>query len=185
MIENSLKVLAASSPKITFRTYREAAEKITSLETALGLPAGKPTWNIRRANSRIAELESMLAGGKAAPVSLPTGAAAVTPEKIIATASQFLALSTTDRACFSTDGGKLALDGFNDLPVAAKMKHFEDGGKVVATTADKTTLAAPLHDGPNPKNSGTMLLATFNQLGKGSQLALIRHGVKLAVKAEK
>jgi hypothetical protein len=184
MNEKALATLATTSPKLAYRTFAEAAAKIQSLETALGLPAGKPTWNIRRANSRIAELESMLAGGKAAPVSLPT-VAAVTPEKIIATASQFLALSTTDRACFSTDGGKLALDGFNDLPVAAKMKHFEDGGKVVATTADKTTLAAALHDGPNPKNSGTMLLATFNQLGKGSQLALIRHGVKLAVKAEK
>lgn len=184
MNEKSLATLAATSPKITFRTYREAAEKITSLETSLGLPASKPTWNIRRANSRIAELESMLAGGKAAPVSLPTGAAAITPGNV-ATVEQFLALSGADRESFSADGGKLGLDAFNDLPTAAKMKHFEDGGKVVATPGDQTSLAAPLHDGPNPKNSRKMLLSTFNLLGKNSQLAMLRHGVKLAVKSEK
>jgi hypothetical protein len=75
MIEHSLKVLAGTTPKNTFRTYREAAEKITSLETALGLPASKPIVNIGRAAARIAELESMVAA-KTAPVVAP-----VAPEK--------------------------------------------------------------------------------------------------------
>ena len=68
MNEKSLATLAATSPKIAFRTFREAHEKITTLETALGLPPGKPIVNIGRAAARIAELESMVALVAAAPV---------------------------------------------------------------------------------------------------------------------
>ena len=81
MNEKSLATLAATSPKIAFRTFREAHEKITTLETALGLPPGKPIVNIGRATARISELENMVALVAAVPAvpAAPVAAAPVAP----------------------------------------------------------------------------------------------------------
>jgi hypothetical protein len=77
-MKTSLETLAATSPKLAFRSYRESAEKIKTLETALGLPAGKPIYNVRAAAVRIAELETMLAAKQsAAPAAVPVVAAPV------------------------------------------------------------------------------------------------------------
>lgn len=74
-MKKSLEVLAGASPKITYRTFASAAAKIKTLEATLGLPPGKPTWNVLRANARIAELESM-AAARATTASIQTPAAA-------------------------------------------------------------------------------------------------------------
>ena len=188
-MKNSLEVLAGTSPKITFRTYRESADKIRFLESALGLPAGKPIWNLRAAAGRISELESMVASKASAPasapvsapVSAPTQAARVTPG-IVATAAEFLALSTTDREIFSANGGKLSVDAANNLPLTVRITHFESGGKIGVAATDKTILARQRGVGPNPANSRTMSAAAFNQLGKNDQKILIRLGLKIAAK---
>ena len=60
-MKNSLEILAETSPKIAFVNVRDCAARITELETTLGIEPSKPTWNIVRANRRIAELESIVA----------------------------------------------------------------------------------------------------------------------------
>jgi hypothetical protein len=60
-MKNSLEILAETSPKIAFVNVRDCAARVTELETILGIEPSKPTWNIVRANRRIAELESIVA----------------------------------------------------------------------------------------------------------------------------
>jgi hypothetical protein len=181
-MNNSLETLAATSPKNIFHNVRVHNERILTLEAQLGLSPGRPFWNVAKSASRIRELESMLANGKAAPVSLPTGAARVTPGNV-ATVEQFNALSFAEREVFSENAGAVSVDSFNGLPLAARVKHFEAGGKIAATATDKTVLAERVRDGqPNPRNSGTMSLAAFTRLGKNDQATMLRLGLKLAAK---
>jgi hypothetical protein len=60
-MKNSLEILGETSPKLAFVNVRDCAARITELETTLGSEPSKPTWNIVRANRRIAELESIVA----------------------------------------------------------------------------------------------------------------------------
>jgi hypothetical protein len=78
-MKNSLEVLAGTSPKITFRTFRETHAKIHSLETALGIAPSKPILNIRAAGVRITELESKLAARNAAAVARVVAPSAAAP----------------------------------------------------------------------------------------------------------
>jgi hypothetical protein len=84
-MKNSLEVLAGTSPKITFQTFRESSDKIKTLESALGLPPGKPIFNIRAAAARVAELETLVAAVNTPPpvpiVSAPAMPAAPVMEK--------------------------------------------------------------------------------------------------------
>jgi hypothetical protein len=123
----------------------------------------------------------MLANGKAAPVSLPTGAAAVTPGNV-ATVEQFNALSVAEREVFSENAGAVSVDAFNSLPLAARVKHFETGGKIAASASDKTILAERVRGESNPLNNGTMSVSAFNRLGKNDQATMLRLGLKLAAK---
>jgi hypothetical protein len=181
MLNDSIKTLAATSPKIAFVNVRDCAKRVTELENILGIKPSKPTWNIVRANARIAELESMLTDRTAAPVPAPTEAARVAPG-IVATAFQFNALCAADRESFSANGGELSVDAFNSLPLAARVKHFESGGKIAGAPFDKTVLAPRVRGESNPANSRTMAANAFNQIGKNDQKTLIRLGLKIAVK---
>jgi hypothetical protein len=81
-MKTAFEILSQTSPKIVFRSYREAAARIAVLETELGLPPGKPIYGVRQGNERIRELETLLAArAKAAPVIAATPApAAVAPD---------------------------------------------------------------------------------------------------------
>lgn len=84
-MKNSLEILAGTSPKNTFQTYRESSAKIKTLESALGLPPGKPIFNIHAAAARVAELETLVAAVNTPPpvpiVSAPAAPAAPVVEK--------------------------------------------------------------------------------------------------------
>jgi hypothetical protein len=124
-MKNSLEVLAGTSPKITFRTFRETHAKIHSLETALGIAPSKPILNIRAAGVRITELESKLAARNAAavaPVVAPSAAAPADyqPDPNLSADAQIAAAKAagvvttpggqrlrSQRAALSADMGKL------------------------------------------------------------------------------
>lgn len=65
MLKDSIAILSATEPppawKNGFHSVGKAAARIRELESALGLQAGKPIWNIVRANKKVQELEAQLA----------------------------------------------------------------------------------------------------------------------------
>ena len=67
MKTSSLETLAANPPKNAFAAVRASAAKIAALESKLGLTPSPPIWNVSKAGSRIAQLESMVAASASAP----------------------------------------------------------------------------------------------------------------------
>ncbi len=72
MLNDSLKILAATPPPAhrlwRYKTSSTASARINELEAALGLPLSERSFNLARANEKIAALEAMLATKAAAPV---------------------------------------------------------------------------------------------------------------------
>jgi hypothetical protein len=90
MLNDSINTLAATPPPAhktwKFKTSSTASARINELEAALGLPLSERSFNLTRANEKIAALESMLAAKSAAPVVVAPVAAAPKPTAIAAPA---------------------------------------------------------------------------------------------------
>jgi hypothetical protein len=72
MLNDSINTLAATPPPAhktwKFKTSSTASARINELEAALGLPLSERSFNLTRANEKIAALQAMLAAKSAVPV---------------------------------------------------------------------------------------------------------------------
>lgn len=123
MLNDSINTLAATPPPAhktwKFKTSSTASARINALESALGLPLSERTYNLTRANEKIAALESMLAAKSAAPVVVAPVAATPSAAK----SARKLSADAQIAAIKANGGGNTPVPWLNTL--AGNLKNLK------------------------------------------------------------
>ena len=145
-----------------FKDLISANREVNRLEALSGLPKS-PMLGLSRANARIDELEKRTALVRTPTLSSPnSGRHSDVP---------FMSFDTARRLQFSTDGGALTLDYFNDMPPAARIAHIIAGGKLSAPADTKSTFE---NITDKPKLHDFISLKVFDAFGMASKILWLK-----------